>query len=146
MAGRFAQEEWRPSAKVTHLHLTERMEMEHAILVRTDLKKRLRVIFNGDVRGALVKQRGAPQIEIAIKESMIASGHPEHVRHIPGLSNVWKARELVGPRPNEISKLIVSMTGQPARDPSSIRRNLKTLDQHLGVPRSKGGKSGKNAD
>jgi len=146
MAGRFAQEEWKPSAKVTHLHLTERMEMEHAILVRSELKKRMRVIFNGDVRGALVKQRGAPQIEIAIRESMIARGHPEHVSHIPGLLNVWKARELVGPKPKEISKLIASMTGQPPRDPSSIRRNLKTLDQHLGTPRSNVKKSEKDAD
>ena len=49
------------------------------VLTQSELKKRMRVIFNGDVRGALVKQRGAPQIEMAIRESMIARGHPEHV-------------------------------------------------------------------
>lgn len=131
LAGKFAQEAWSAGAKAVHLHLTDRMQMEHAILASSEIKKKINLVLNGDVRGVLIKQRGAPQIESALRQSMLEKRTPEHIKHIPGLLDVWRARKLVGDSPSEIAKMIVAMTGNPALDPSSVRRKLKSLDRHL---------------
>jgi hypothetical protein len=127
LAEKFCQEKWRPQVKVVHLHLSDEMQWEHSVLQRVGIRDKWRVIEFGDVRGDAVKQKGAPQIEILLREMM--AGTPHLRPHIPGLVNVWKARRIVGDSPRQISRVVSSMTGEKPRDNSAIRKSLLTLDR-----------------
>lgn len=127
LAEKFSQEKWRPQVKVVHLHLSDEMQWEHSVLQTAGIRDKWRVIEFGDVRGDAVRQKGAPQIEMLLREMM---GGTPHLRpYIPGLVDVWKARRIIGDRPSQISKVVSLMTGEKRRDNSAIRKSLLTLDR-----------------
>jgi hypothetical protein len=127
LAEKFPQEKWRPQVKVVHLHLSEEMQWEQAVLQNAAIRDKWRAIEFGDVRGDKIRQKGAPQIEILLREMM--ANTPHLGQYIPGLVNVWKARRIVGDSPSKISKFVSLMTGDKPRDKGSIRKSLLTLDR-----------------
>jgi hypothetical protein len=129
MASRFAQLDWKSQTKVIHLHLTEDMQWEHALLQHPSIRDKWRTIENGDVRGDKVKQAGAPHIESMLRQAM--SNAPHLKNYIPGLVLTWKARRIVGDSPMRITKIVALMNGKMPRDVSAIRRTLASLDRHL---------------
>lgn len=129
MASRFAQLEWKSQTKVVHLHLSDEMQWEHALLQLPGIRDKWRTIENGDVRGHQVKQTGAPHVESSLRDAM--SNAPHLKAHIPGMVLTWKARRVIGDNPKRIANLVALMTGEKPRDASAMRRTLTSLDGYL---------------
>jgi len=133
LAARFAQLGWKSATKAVHLHLTNDMQWEHAILQSSNIRDKWRTIRSGDLRGSVVKEIGAPQVYTALHQSMASTPHLR--AHIPGLVQIWSARRIVGESPQRVARLVALMCGERARDASAIRRSIMSLDKHLGFIR-----------
>lgn len=129
MASRFALLDWKSQTKVIHLHLTDDMQWEQALLQHPNIRDKWRTVEKGDVRGHQIKQAGAPHVESLLRDAM--SNAPHLKAHIPGLVLTWKAKRIVGDNPKRIAKLVALMTGEKPRDASAIRRTLTSLDGYL---------------
>lgn len=128
MAERFAQEEWNVGAKSVHLHLTEQMQWEHAVIQAKSIRDKWRAIEFGIVtKGTDVKQLGAPQVEEALRAAMGTASH----KHIPGLVHVWVAQWIAGDSPARVAKWVSLMSGEKPRDARAVRRSMNSLDTHL---------------
>lgn len=132
-AERFAQEEWGPQAKAIHLHLTEDMQWENAILQSNKIRLRWRAIAHGSVgEKNVVKQRGAPHIEQELREAIDRNKTNQVAASVRGMVDAWSAREIVGNAPAKIGRMISLMTGSKPRDRRAVKRTLDSLDRHLG--------------
>lgn len=131
-AERFASEKLPPYLKAVDLHLSSSMQIEHAIVREVKFRDKWRAISRGDVRGNIVKQAGAPQIEVRLRDAISESRAPHAVRHIKTMIDAWKARQLVGDSPKKIARMIALMTGEKLRDESAVRKTLNSVDQFLG--------------
>lgn len=129
LAGAFAQLNWRQQTKVIHLHLTEEMQWEHAIIQAPNIRDKWRTIQRGDVQGWKIKQEGAPHIQTRLHQSMADAPHLR--KHIPGLVHIWMARRIAGDSPSLTARVAGLIAGEEARDPSAVRRAMATLDTRL---------------
>jgi hypothetical protein len=128
MAERFALEEWNMGAKSVHLHLTEEMQWEHAVIQAKSIRDKWRAIEFGIVtKGTDVKQLGTPQVEETLRAAMGTASH----KHIPGLVHVWVAQRIAGDSPVRVAKWVSLMSGEKPRDTRAVRRSMKSLDTHL---------------
>jgi len=133
-ANQFAQEVWTPEVKAVDLSLSENMQWMNAIIQTAAIRNKWRVIKNGDKRGAVVKQTGAPQIEKALRDAISESNRSGSLQHIPGMIDAWKASRIVGDKPKAVARMISLMTGKALRDDSAVRKTLTALDHYLGKP------------
>lgn len=139
-ADRFAQEIWTPASKATHLHLSEEMQWQNAIIHIPAIRSQWHLICQGDARGHIVKHAGAPHIEQTLRNAVSRSNKPGTVKHIPGMVEAWKARRIVGDSPKKVACMIALMTGKKLRNDRAVQRTLQSLDSYLG-----GGKKAKVA-
>ncbi|MCI1012633.1 hypothetical protein HWE04_02130 [Herbaspirillum sp. C7C2] len=131
-AERFAQENWSPTSKVIHLHLSDDAQWENAVLQSDAIRKKWAVIERGDVReNNVVKQVGAPQIEQSLSVAVSNAGMRHVLSSIPGMVSTWKARKIAGESPARISRLIALMSGDKPRDRKAVARTIKSLDKYL---------------
>lgn len=131
-AERFAQEIWTPASKVTHLHLSEELQWQNAIIHIPAIRNKWRLICQGDACGAKVDEAGAPHIEQTLRNAVSRSNKPGTVKHIPGMVEAWKARCIVGDSPKKVARMIALMTGKKQRDDRAVKRTLASLDTYLG--------------
>lgn len=129
LAARFAELTWRQQTKTIHLHLTDDMQWEHAIIQAPSIRDKWRTIERGDVRGSKVKQLGAPQIYTLLHQSM---ANESHLRtHIPGFVRIWMAQRIVGDAPQRVARLVGLMTGERAKDASATRRSMRSVEARI---------------
>jgi hypothetical protein len=132
-AEQFAQEKWKAAAKVVHLHLSEDMQWENAILQGGSLQKKWTILARGHVIGSAVKQVGRPQIEMKLREAMAKGNKRELMKHIPGMLDAWVGREMIGNNPAEVARIVALMTGEPPRDRNAMKRTLQSIDDNLAL-------------
>jgi hypothetical protein len=131
IAERFAQEKWKHVSKVVHLHLTNDMQWEHAILQGKEMQKKWPILKNGYVKGAETKETGRPQIERKLCDAMAISNNRANSRFVSGMVDAWVARRIVGDHPMQIVRMIALMTGERPRDRSAVTKSLASLDANL---------------
>lgn len=133
-AERFAKEKWTAQAKARHLHLTTQSQWENAVIQDESIRQKWRTIRVGNVRGALVKEAGAPQIETRLREAAFPRNNLQMQMSIRGMVDAWKARKMIGSNVAAITRMIALMSGSKSRDPRAVTRTLVSLDRLLGTP------------
>ncbi len=81
------------------------------------------------VRGAVIKQKGAPQIEMLLNES--TRGQPHLEKHIPSWLRLWIAGQIVDTGPKQLANMVALMTGELPPDASATAKSHSALMTRL---------------
>jgi hypothetical protein len=122
-AVRFATEAWHWNTKAAYLNLTSNQQWELCALQTDPIRKRWVTIKAGDRVGAKIRQIGATQVDMILRNET----RPQHQKHIQDQVATWVAVTIAKQRWTEAARLGALITGGPQRDPRQIERSFASV-------------------
>ena len=122
-AVRFATEAWHWDTKAAYLNLTKNHQWELCALQTEPIRKRWVTIKAGDRVGSKIRQIGATQVDMILREET----RPQHQKHIQDQVATWVAVTITRQRWTEAARLGALITGGPQRDPRQIERSFASV-------------------